>query len=46
MDIADILKQHGQEHLLDFGGLSPEERAAYAAQLENIDWETVELWKG
>ena len=45
MAIAEMLKAHGQEHLINFDGLSPTEKAAYIAQLEAIDWDIVEMWK-
>ncbi len=44
-NLKEILREHGQEHLLDFEGLSPAEHAEYEARLAAIDWETVELWK-
>ncbi len=45
MTLSELLKQHGQEQLLDFTGLTAQERIAYLAQLSEIDWDTVELWK-
>ena len=45
MNTAEILKAHGQEHLLDRTGWSEQESLALDEQLKALDWETVELWK-
>ncbi len=44
MDIENILKAHGQEHLLRHAAsLTEEERRQFFAALEEIDWETLSL---
>ena len=45
MKIAEELKAHGQEHLMDFEGLTTSEERAYLDQLASIDWKVVETWK-
>lgn len=44
--LVSYLAAHGQEEVLRFfGELSAEEQAEFVSRLEEIDWETLGLWK-
>ena len=46
MDIQTILIRNGQNKLLErMKRLNENERKELTAQLESVDWETIQLWK-
>ncbi len=46
MDIQTILIRNGQNKLLErMKKLNENERKELTAQLESVDWETIQLWK-
>ncbi len=45
-ELNSLLSEKGQTHILQgFDDLSAEEQARFIAEIENIDWATVALWK-
>lgn len=44
--IGSLLSEKGQTHILQgFDNLSPEQQSRFVSEIENIDWDTVALWK-
>ena len=44
--IGSLLSEKGQTHILQgFDKLSPEAQSRFVDEIENIDWDTVALWK-